>query len=863
MTGKVGSGKSSFLSALLGEMVAEDAAAAAGNGREKPPVRLNGSVSYSSQETWIQNATVRDNILFGSDYDAQRYDSVIDACALEADLASLPGGDQTEIGERGINLSGGQSARISLARACYADADIVVLDDVLSAVDAHVARHIVDKCLLGLLRRSGDKVVLLATHQSLCFRDADAIIVLENGKIAYNGKFDAPSLEGVLGSSVALDDAEQVDSSGGGEEGVAAGSTLRSGAEAASEAKTEGTGANAKAGSDSSSSSSNSSSSGGGKLVDAEQKTTGAVGLGTYTAYMRMVGVLMCTFVLLFAIGLNGQQIIVNWWLSRWSVEGAANADGGSADGTVDDAHPLEYWLGIYFGLGMGACLLIFAFQILAAYGGLAAAARIHARMFTALLGAPLSFFDTTLSGRLLNLFTADMRAIDESLIEQLSAALSLLFMMISVLAVVIAVIPMIVFPLVPLLAFYGYLQGIYRDTARELKRFDSSTQSPVFNHFAETLAGLSSIHAFRCEERMMGETTARLDYNTRYWTKNNFANRWLGLRLDWIGAGLVGFAAFACVLAIKIDGDGGGTMDPGLVGLVLSYTTTLTGLLNWGVRQLSEAEQGMVAVERTRRLAACPQESTADSMSVDSSLTSERAHHSLPVDWPKVGAITVQEVCVRYREGLPLVLKSLSLRIDAHAKVGVCGRTGSGKTTLAKTLFRLVELQGGRIEIDGVDISRVPLPTLRSRISMIPQDPILFQGPLRYSLDPAESYSDERLWDALESVGLKDFIKGQDGGLGMPIVGGGENLSAGQRQLLCMARALLESPTVLIMDEATSNIDNKTDERIQAMLRGEGGFGQCTVLTIAHRIDTILWYDRVLVLGDGEVRPVLEACVC
>jgi ABC-type multidrug transport system fused ATPase/permease subunit len=324
-------------------------------------------------------------------------------------------------------------------------------------------------------------------------------------------------------------------------------------------------------------------------------------------------------------------------------------------------------------------------------------------------------------------------------------------------------------------------------------------------------------------------------------WTKNNSANRWLGLRLDWIGAGLVGFTALACVLAIRLGkGAGAGTLDPGLVGLVLSYTSMLTGLLNWGVRQFSEAEQGLVAVERTRQLFLCPQEVTAQPLG------------DVAGDWPAQGELKLTNVSARYRAGLDLVIKGISLTIPAHTKVGVCGRTGSGKTTLAKLLFRFLELEAGSIEIDGLDISRVPLKTLRGRVTMIPQDPVLFAGPLRYSLDPSGLFAEDRLWGALEAVGMKSFVTQGEGGLDADVAEGGENLSAGQRQLLCMARALLESPRVLIMDEATSNIDGQTDERIQTMLKEK--FSECTVLTIAHRIDTIMWYDRVLVLDHGKV---------
>ena len=482
VTGRVGCGKSSFLAALLGEMELDQESS------EAPSVRINGSVSYCSQDVWIQNATLRDNVLFGREFDQGRYDAVIEACALQADIATLPAGDATEIGERGINLSGGQKARVSLARACYADADVVLLDDVLSAVDAHVARHITDKCLLGLLRQSG-KAVLLATHQNLCFSDSDKLVLLEDGDVAFCGSYAeakaSPKFAELVGVSAIAGDAEAADTPES--EAAAAEAT----AEAAAERQGVGNG----------------EKEGGGKkdgsLIAAEEKKTGAVTWSTYTGYGRMVGNGMCLLIILLGIGLNVQSIILNWWLSRWSTQA-----GG---------HSLAYYLWVYFGLGVLACILILAFRILAAHGGLKAAAGIHGRMLKALLGAPLSFFDTTLSGRLLNLFTADMKAIDETLSSQMSGSLSLLFMMLSVVVMVVTVLPLSLVALVPLFVFYGWIQNVYRNTARELKRFDSTTQSPIFNHFAETLAGLSTIRAFRCEARMMEDTRSRVDYNTRF----------------------------------------------------------------------------------------------------------------------------------------------------------------------------------------------------------------------------------------------------------------------------------------------------------------------------------------------------------
>ena len=729
VAGKVGCGKSSLLSALLGEMSMVE-----NNEKNKGTVVFRGTVAYCAQEPWIQNATLRDNIIFGSPFDEERYEQVLNACALKADIDALPGGDQTEIGERGINLSGGQKARVSLGRACYADKDIVILDDILSAVDAHVARQITDECLVNLLRNQG-KTVIIATHQTLCFPNADNIVILKHGEIVYNGTFtdgkNNNDFNDVLGSNEDLNTISAVTTTTTGETSttevvVVGGDTTTNNNvvksdeiiitkvvdETTRKSSTESNNNN-DPNDDDNDDHDKKTLSEKGKLTKDEATKEGAVTCSVYTSYAAMAGIPMTIFILLLAMSMNGGQIAANWWLSRWSIS-ASNPN---------DANSLDYYLGIYALLGIGACLLILIYYLTTVVGGLGAAAGIHSRMVKSYIKAPMSFHDTTASGQILNHFTADMKSIDEQLITQLSGAMSLLFMMVAALVTMIVILPWIVIFLIPLFMFYGWIQLVYRNTARELKRYDSKTQSPIFHYFGETVNGLSTIRAFNCEGRLMLETEKRVDYNSRFWTKNNFVNRWLGLRLDWIGAFLLGVTAISCVLAVKFVWP----IDAGLIGLVLTYTASLTGLLNWGVRRFSEAELGMVAVERTKALSACPQEFTKDPI------------QNIDSKWPEFGEIILKNVSAQYRKGLPKVLKSINLVIPKCTKVGVCGRTGSGKTTLAKCLFRLMEIMndGGFIEIDSLDISKVELSTLRKKITMIPQDPTLFAGPLRYSLDP------------------------------------------------------------------------------------------------------------------------------
>jgi len=806
VTGRVASGKSSLLLAILGEMYPAST---------EPFVHVYGSIAYCAQNPWIQNGTVKDNVLFGRDYHEETYSSVIRACALEADLRALPAGENTEIGERGINLSGGQKARIALARACYSNADILVLDDIISAVDAHVARHITDECILGFLKNRG-KTVILATHQALCFPKSDKFVVMDEGSLVFDGKY-----EEAVSSRFYSD--QMLGTSSTASAALVAASIVRSETKdtTASPAAADEDVANDECNNDSVINKSEADA--GANLVTSEDRETGAVGLETYMSYVSMVGYTTSFAILLLVVGVNVQSILSNWWLSQW------------ANAVAYDTDPkLSYYIWGYFGFGFSVMIFMLLFRVVFVWGGLRAGAETHKRMISALLGAPQSFFDTNLIGRLINLFTADMKAIDEKVVQQLGDFFNRIFMILSVAVLVIIVIPPSAIAMVPLFVLYYLIQKVYRSTSRELKRFDSTTQSPIFNHFAETFAGLSTIRAFRCQERVLGETKKRIDYNTRFWIKNNSANKWLGMRLDFIGAGIAGFTGLACVIVIHL----GQRIDPGLIGLVLSYVTLFTSLLNWGVRNFSEAEQSLVAIERTRQLGLSPQEETNDELT------------NIPKSWPSNGEVRFVGVSARYRPGLPQVIKNMSLIIPACSKVGVCGRTASGKTSLLKLLFRLIPVESGTIEVDGLDISRVNLEVLRSRMTMISQDPVLFAGTLRHSLDPADLYSEEELWEAIVTVGMGNFL-GEEG-LEMEISEGGSNVSAGQRQLLCMARALVQKTKLLVLDEATSNMDVETDELIQVMLKDK--FSDCTVITIAHRLDTIVEYDQVVVLEDGGV---------
>jgi len=408
-------------------------------------------------------------------------------------------------------------------------------------------------------------------------------------------------------------------------------------------------------------------------------------------------------------------------------------------------------------------------------------------------------------------------------------------------------VLPPLVIGFIPLFYIYSRIAVVYRACSRELKRLDSISLSPVFQLFTESMDGAATIRAFGSSERMLQITIDRLEYNTQAWLKNNLVNRWMGVRLDWIGVGLVSVTAAACVIVVDLNTTVGGvTVDSGIVGLILSYAVVVTGQLNWGVRNVSDVEQQMTGVQRIANMAETEPESW-DPI--------EGKAVQVPDHWPTTGVLEVKELSLRYRPGLPLVLDSVSFGPVAPGnRVGVCGRTGSGKSTLALALFRMVEPASGAILLDGIDTQGVPLATLRNNLAMVPQDPTLFGGTVRYNIDPTGIHSDADISNAIAAVGMDAWVD-RSGGLTADIADGGTDLSAGQRQLLCLARVLLKQPRVLCMDEATSSLDHATDERIQTLLRKrDGPLGAATIIAIAHRLETIVDYDEICVLDKGKV---------
>ncbi|KAH8809406.1 ABC multidrug transporter-like protein [Xylogone sp. PMI_703] len=783
--GSVGSGKSSLLAALAGDMR-----------KTKGDVTMGASRAFCPQYAWIQNATVRDNILFGKEMNRDWYKRVIDACALKPDLEMLPNGDQTEIGERGITVSGGQKQRLNIARAIYFDADLILMDDPLSAVDAHVGRHIFDNAIMGLLR---DKARILATHQLWVLNRCDRIIWLEDGKIQAIDTFD--NLMRDHAGFQLLMETTAVEQENKDEAEVNEDEVAEEKKEIKKKRKAPG-------------------------LMQAEERAVKSVPMSVYVDYIRASGSLLnAPIVIGFLILSQGANIATSLWLSWWT----SNKFGYSRG----------IYIGVYGALGAVQAFLLFAFSVsLTVYGTNASKTMLN-RAITRVLRAPMSFFDTTPLGRITNRFSRDVDVMDNNLTDAMRMYFLTLAMILSVFGLIIAYFHYFAIALGPLFILFVFSASYYRASAREMKRFESVLRSHVFAKFSEGLSGTASIRAYGLKDRFIRDLRDAIDnMDSAYFL--TFANqRWLSTRLDIIGNLLV-FVTGILVVTSRFN------VNPSISGLVLSYILSIVQLLQFTVRQLAEVENGMNATERLHYYG--------------TQLEEEAPLHTVDVreSWPETGEIVFDNVEMRYRAGLPLVLQGLSMHIKGGERIGIVGRTGAGKSSIMSTLFRLVEISSGSIKIDGIDISTIGLQDLRSRLAIIPQDPTLFKGTIRSNLDPFNEHTDLELWSALrqsdlisEDASLDDKSPGRihlDG----VVEDEGLNFSLGQRQLMALARALVRGSQIIVCDEATSSVDMETDEKIQRTMAK--GFKGKTLLCIAHRLKTIINYDRICVMDQGRI---------
>lgn len=852
VVGSVGCGKSSLISAILGEM-----------DKICGTVNMQGSVAYVPQEAWIQNATLKNNILFGKCEDPTSYNSVIDACALKSDLELLDGGDQTEIGEKGINLSGGQKQRVSLARAVYCDADIYLLDDPLSAVDSHVGKHIFERVIgnQGLLK---NKTRVLVTHGIHWLPSVDSIIVLSNGKISGIGTYEEllsnnPIFSQFLKTYNSQETNMQSDEENSDNE-VYQRHRIESENDTFLPTSLVDTGSYEKHVPSTRKLSSTSSETSPqrlakrsisvlsnrsdtekekkpttviSRLTEDEFMETGEVNLKVYMRYVQAMGFVLTFLMLLFGILYQFSSIFSSVWLRNWTQDpllmNVSNLN------TSAYTAQTNYYLGIYGALGVAQAILMFGFSLVSAITQIKASKILHSDMLHCVLRAPMSYFDTTPLGRILNRFAKDIGFVDNNLPYLFRSVILNIFVILSTVLVISMNTPIFLAAAVPLSVMYFFIQRYYIPTSRQLKRIESITRSHVFSHFSETLSGTSCIRAFNVQERFHFESVKKVDKTNAFFYTNFASNRWLGFRLELIG-NLITFAAAVFSVAER------NILNGGQVGLSLTYALQITVNLQILVVNFCTLQSNLVSVERINEYSSLESEA---SWSIEDTKPKK--------EWPEYGKIEFQKYSTRYRPGLQLVIKSISCMIKSTEKVGIVGRTGAGKSSLSLSLFRLIEAAAGKIIIDGITIADLGLHDLRRKITILPQDPVLFSGSIRMNLDPFNCYNDEDVWLALEQAHLKKVILALENGIHHECDEGGRNFSVGQRQLICLARTLLHKTKILILDEATAAVDIDTDELIQQTIRTQ--FKDCTIITIAHRLNTILDYDRIMVLDAGKIK--------
>ncbi|KAK1940423.1 ABC transporter C family member 12 [Phytophthora citrophthora] len=797
IVGSVGAGKSSLLSALLGEMMLVDGS-----------VNVSGGLSYVSQESWIRNATVKENILFEEELDEERYAQVLEATQLTLDLQALPDGDQTEIGERGINLSGGQKARVAIARAVYhSNYDILILDDPLSAVDPHVAHAIFNHCIMGFAKEK-TRLLVLNSHYDL-LKHADKILVLQDGRIAGDGTYtdisaQFPELRSI-GETLdkieqdIIDEYEEEDS----EPPATAVRAL-----APEPSKAEG-----NAG-----------------LISSEDRVKGRVSGQTYMSYFDETGfngiLVVFTIIMAYFAG-QGMRVVVDWWQGHW----ADKMETAASDPNYSE---LSYGMW-YFGFIVICSVVTIARGLLMMESCIRSSKSLHNELFRRVLQAPINlYFDVTPVGRILNRFSNDLDQMDSVLPQHYQSLFQSLGVLVGCLVVCALASFWVGLSYLPMLAIFVVTGVYFKQTSREVKRLEGVTRSPVFNLFGETLNGLHTIRAFRMQDKFVELNKAAVDDNTSFYFTYWAAGRWLAIRLDWLSVAVI-FVVTIYLVSSK------GDTDSVVAGISLSYSLMLTSMIQWVVRAVDLTDNAMTSVERLLHFRTIPVEKDSDDCVAINGAA-----------WPARGAIRFDSLCLRYRPDLPLVLRGVDMDIQPGEKVGICGRTGAGKSSLMIALFRICSFDSGSVFIDGIDIEKVRLQDLRRGLAIIPQDPVLYSGTLRDNLDPFGDYTDEAIWSVLQQVHLASTVTKWGTGLSFSVSERGDNLSVGQRQLLCIGRALLKDSRIVVLDEATANVDTATDRLIQATIQET--FADKTVLIIAHRINTIMHCNKIAVMDAGRV---------
>lgn len=796
IVGKVGSGKTTLLRAMLGDL---------------PLIQgtnhVHGSVAYCSQQGWIINATVRDNILFGHDYDHAMYERAIDVCELHMDIQTFPEGDSTLVGEKGISLSGGQRARISLARAIYSRADVYVLDDILSAVDRYVGRRIIQN-VLGKHGVLALKTRILVTNYIPIIHIADEVLLVANGCIMEKRVTNAlawghdSELERLLKEYGG--DAKEVSQKPELVETKGVDSRIDI-------AITGMTSAN-------------------------EQSSTGKVKASVFFEYFKACNfhtIFIYAALIAMGIGLSVYQTAL---FSDWSSRNS------SAGHTIEPVYYLSLYAVVVVLKGASYMLGLIIVWVFSFIKG---SQYFHDKMIHNVLRSPMAFFETTPVGTILNRFSNDVSAMDLNIPWVFVAAVNLIISSFASFAIIIWRLPLISVVIVALAVVYNSIRSYYIPASREFKRLSRGANSPILAHLLESLNGVDTLAAYGQTDRYVEINEAKVAAYIRINYTNTLLSRWLAVRLQTISSTILFSTCVFCLLTTK----GPRAFDAAMVGFILNYALTIPSQLRSIITMWTQVETQTVAIERI--IDYCNLPSEADTHTEDVALLRE---------WPLQGAVDFVNYATKYRDDLPLVLKEFNLKISPREKVGIVGRTGSGKSTITRALFRLLEGVDGHIAVDGVSIDRLGLFDLRHNLSIIPQNCQTIEGTIRQNLDPANEHTDEEIWQALDMSDLKKHVEQMrkskadpPGGLEAYVSEGGSNLSGGQKQLLCLARALLSPAKILILDEATAAVDMETDAKVQRTIRQH--FSHKTIITIAHRLETIMDGDRVVEIEDGRVK--------
>ena len=781
--GEVGSGKSTFLLGCI---------------RALEGLVVSGTNSFSPNPSFIINATLKENIVFGLEFNESKYRDTIRRCCLQPDLEQLVNGDETEIGAFGVNLSGGQKARVSLARAMYSDRQILVLDDPLSALDANVGAQVFESIREGL----GDKLVIVATHQLQYASRFDQLLVLKEGKIAQIGTFDECMMhpESELARMMEQKEHQETDAGAGATQALTRKrETLK---------RSSGTNKEVVAKSGTAR-----------KLIQEETSQTGKVSSKVYRDWIAGFGWLVI-WVVAIALLSFGLQAFIDFWLRFW-------IDGAFA------GFSSQLYLGIYALLAALAIVLYALYLQLYWPLALKSAGNLHDKVFRRMMKGKISWFEATPEGRILNRFAKDVDVVDQQLPESVKVFVGNAIQLVSFVAVISVAFPFFLIALGPLCLLFFLITRYFTRANRQIRRIEGVARSPVFSGLGNLLTGLVSLRTFGQTDTFIDQLHSNVDGYTSavvmFWS----TSRWLGLRLDLLCSIIV---LVASIIAVALRG----SIPASTAGIAITYSMRLGSFLQWTFRNKAILESSATSAERLIEFTQLPVED--DSATMDP-----------PKDWPSRGLISFDSVVYKYAADLPPALSGLSFKVLAGEHIGICGRTGAGKSSLVGSLFRMRELAAGTIRVDGVDIASLPL-TFRKSISIITQESTLFSGPVRFSLDPYREHSNESIWEALALVELSSMVE-QNGGLeDFILTEGGSNLSSGERQLLCLVRVILKKDKrILIMDEATASIDQASDELVQRIIQTQ--FSGLTILSIAHRLGTIIDADKVLLLENGKVR--------